>query len=132
MATPPTRWVSIDPATATVVEEGETDDGEPVVTWTYADYRLIDGVPLPFHITIDYLRPHVAVKIAVDKYEVNPPLRDDQFQPPPGQSSSQPPPYKTAGLPFCLLPFAFCLLPSHHARPFVFAFCLCLLSCSRR
>ena len=82
------------------------------MTWTYADYRLIDGVPLPFHITIDYLRPHVAVKIAVDKYEVNPPLRDDQFQPPPGQSSSLEPPYKTAGLPFCLLPFAFCLLPS--------------------
>ena len=36
------------------------------MTWTYADYRLIDGVPLPFHITIDYLRPHVAVKIAVE------------------------------------------------------------------
>jgi hypothetical protein len=131
--TPPTRWVTINPANATLVEEGETDDGEPVVTWTYADYRLIDGVPLPFHITIDYLRPHVTVVIAVDKYEVNPPLRDDQFQPPSSQSSSLAPPYKTAGFPFCLLPFAFCLLPFRHRASGESPFCLlssafCLLS----
>jgi hypothetical protein len=87
--TPPTRWVSIDPSTATLSAEGETGDGEPLVTWAYTDYRLVDGQPLPFHIRIEYLRPKVSVDIIVKRYEVNPPLRDDQFQPPPGAAAQE-------------------------------------------
>ena len=84
---PPTRWVSIDPTTATLTAEGETVDGEPLVTWAYTDYRLVDGQPLPYQIRIEYLRSKVTVDIIVDRYEVNPPLRDDQFQPPRGAAA---------------------------------------------
>ncbi|MBX3024711.1 hypothetical protein KF840_07360 [bacterium] len=90
---PPTRWVAIDPATATLGAEGETVDGEPLVTWAYSDYRLVDGQPLPFRIRIDYPRANVTVDIAVERYEVNPPLRDDQFVPPPQEdrAAARPP-----------------------------------------
>lgn len=91
--TPPTRWVAIDPVTATLSAEGETIDGEPLATWAYADYRLVDGQPLPFQIRIDYPRPKVTVDITVERYEVNPPLRDDQFAPPrqEGRAAGRPP-----------------------------------------
>ncbi len=107
--TPPNRWVSIDAATATVRAEGELQDGIPVVTWTYADYRVVDGTPLPFRIGIAYPRLQVTVSITVTRYEVNPALRDDQFAPPPAQTSSIP-------LVFGLVPCAVCLLPRGAAR----------------
>ena len=96
---PPTRWVAIDRATATVSAESELEDGQPLVTRSYGDYRVVDDLPLPYRIRIDYPRQQVTVEITVSRYEVNPPLRDEQFAPP--EQSSIP-------LAFCLLPLAFC------------------------
>lgn len=79
---PPTRWLSIDRATATVSADAELVDGQTAVTRGYADYRLVDGLPLPYRIRIDYPPQQVGVDITVGRYEVDPPLRDDQFQPP--------------------------------------------------
>ncbi|MFN8641023.1 MAG: hypothetical protein U0802_04950 [Candidatus Binatia bacterium] len=84
---PPTRWVSVDPASATIAAEGVLADGRTVVTRRYADYRTVDGVPLPFRIRIDYPLEPVFVDITVGRYELNPPLRDAQFQPPAGAAS---------------------------------------------
>ena len=84
---PPTRWVSVDPATATVRAEAALEDGRPVVTRSYGDYRLVDGVPLPFRIRIEYPVEQVTVEIAISRYELNPPLRDEQFQPPAAEAS---------------------------------------------
>lgn len=79
---PPARWVSVDATTATVRAEAALEDGRAAVTRSYGDYRLVDGVPLPFRIRIDYPREQVTVDIAIGRYELNPPLRDDLFQPP--------------------------------------------------
>jgi len=81
---PPSRWLSIDPATATVRAEAELANGRAVVSRRYDDYRVVDGVPLPFRIVIDYPQQEVTVDIAVSRYELNPPLGDDLFAPPPG------------------------------------------------
>lgn len=76
---PPTRWVEVDPTTATIRAEGVVDAGQPLVTRTYADYRDVDGIPLPYRIRVDYPAERVTVEIAVERYELNPALRDDQF-----------------------------------------------------
>jgi hypothetical protein len=80
--TPATRWIVIDRATGTLESETEVENGAPAVRRTYGDYRLVDGVPLPYRIVVEYPPRHLRVDIAVTRYEVNPPLRDDQFAPP--------------------------------------------------
>jgi hypothetical protein len=82
--TPPTRWLSLDPATATVSGEAELANGRAVVSRSYSDYRQVDGVPLPFRIRIDLPQQQVTVDITVSRYELNPPLGDELFAPPPG------------------------------------------------
>ena len=84
---PPTRWVTVDPGSATIAAEGVLEDGRAVVTRQYADYRLVDGVPLPFRIRIEYPLERVSVDITIDRYELNAPLRDEQFRPPAGAAS---------------------------------------------
>lgn len=81
---PPSRWLAIDPATATVAAEAELANGRAVVSRSYGDYRDVGGVPLPFRIRIDYPQQQVTVEIRVSRYELNPPLGDDLFAPPPG------------------------------------------------
>lgn len=81
---PPSRWLSVDPATATVRAEAELANGRAVVSRRYDDYRMVDGVPLPFRIVIDYPQQEVTVEITVSRYELNPSLGDDLFAPPPG------------------------------------------------
>jgi hypothetical protein len=63
------------------VESAAIGDRNGVVI-TYADERLVDGVPLPFTIVIHFW-DDVVVTVSVDRYEVNPQLADDIFQPPP-------------------------------------------------
>ena len=88
--TPPTRWVAIDRATATVSAEAELENGQPLVTRSYGDYRVVDDLPLPYRIRIDYPRQQVSVDITVTRYELNPPLRDEQFAPPAQFSCTNP------------------------------------------
>ena len=79
---PPTRWVIVDRATATLLSETELENGTPIATRSYGDYRDVAGTPLPYRIRIEYPQKQVSVDIAVTKYELNPTLRDDQFTPP--------------------------------------------------
>ena len=73
------RRATIDPATATVTEEVAFADGEPQVTMALSDYRVVDGVPLPFHIRLTHPRTGASTEIRVRSYAVNPDLEDRLF-----------------------------------------------------
>jgi hypothetical protein len=79
---PPTRWLVVDRATATLLSETELANGTPVATRSYGDYRDVAGTPLPYRIRIEYPQKQASVDITVTTYELNPALRDDQFAPP--------------------------------------------------
>lgn len=79
---PATRWLIIDRPTGTLLSETELENAAPSVVRSYGDYRAVDGVPLPYRIRVDYPPQHVSVDIIISRYELNPPLRDDQFAPP--------------------------------------------------
>jgi hypothetical protein len=61
-----------------------TADGVASIT-RYDDYRSVDGAYLPFRILIHDIRPgsEKTVDVAIERYEVNPVLRDDVFLPAP-------------------------------------------------
>jgi hypothetical protein len=79
--------VSVDAATATIRAEAALEDGRAVVSRSFGDYRLVDGVPLPYRIRIDYPAEQVTVEIVIGRYELNPPLRDEHFQTPAARPS---------------------------------------------
>jgi outer membrane lipoprotein-sorting protein len=66
-----------------IVEETSYEAGAPRLRIRYADYRAVDAVMLPFRITLEYAQRQQSVDITIDRYEVNPTLSDDLFQPPP-------------------------------------------------
>ncbi|MBI1814003.1 MAG: hypothetical protein HYR72_03415 [Deltaproteobacteria bacterium] len=74
------REIRLDASAATIREETSYEAGQPRMIIGYDDYREIDGVALPFHITMRYPARDLAVDIAVQRYEVNPALRDDLFR----------------------------------------------------
>ena len=65
-----------------ISEETSYQGGVPRLSIHYADYRAVDGVGLPFHITLDYPQWQQSVDITIQRYEVNPTLSDDLFRPP--------------------------------------------------
>ncbi len=64
-----------------ISEETSYEGGAPRMLIHYADYRAVDGVGLPFHITLDFPQRQQSVDIAIERYEVNPMLSDDLFRP---------------------------------------------------
>jgi hypothetical protein len=74
------REIRLDSTAVTIREEISYEAGQPRMVIGYDDYREIDGAELPFHITMQYPGRDLAVDIAVQRYEVNPTLRDDLFQ----------------------------------------------------
>jgi hypothetical protein len=73
-----------------IVEETSYEAELSRLSIRYADYRQVDGVVLPFHITLDYPQRRQSVEIRIDRYEVNPTLSDELFQPPPHASTPSP------------------------------------------
>jgi len=73
-----------------IVEETSYDGGTPRMVIRYADYRDVDGTPLPFRIDLSYPQRQQSVDIAIQRYEVNPTLGDALFLPAPGSRSLTP------------------------------------------
>lgn len=65
-----------------IVEEVSYDGATPRLIIRYADYRPVEGVALPFRITLEYPQRQQRVDISIDSYEVNPQLAPALFQPP--------------------------------------------------
>jgi hypothetical protein len=78
------RSLRLDRRNATITEETSYDDGEPRLTIRYADYREVGGRPLPLRVVMTYPARRLKVEIQIRAYEVNPELRDELFEPPPG------------------------------------------------
>ncbi len=75
------RRVDIDPNAGTIRNETSFEAGRPRMVLRYGDYRSIDAAPLPFHVAMVYPERNLSVDIAISKYDVNPKLSDDLFQP---------------------------------------------------
>lgn len=73
------RRMTIDPGTATVAHEVYFADGKPRVSTDLSDYRLVDGVALPFSIVLTYPERDLTMRVEVRSYEVNPVLDDRLF-----------------------------------------------------
>ena len=80
----PARFLLIRSADAAIVEERRFAQGHPSATIRSNDYRLTDGVLLPFRLTMSYAGDaRLSVTVAIDRYDVNPPLADELFLPAP-------------------------------------------------
>lgn len=64
-----------------IIEEASYDGGAQRMLIRYADYRTVDGMSLPYRITLEYPQRRQAVDITVDRYEVNPVLAEELFRP---------------------------------------------------
>ncbi len=84
------RLLAVDPETATLRAAHDWFDGQPVLSRTYDDYRLVGTVPLPYRLSLHAAQATVEVRI--DAYELDPPLGADAFRPPPGAVPLPPPP----------------------------------------
>ena len=80
------RYEYIDVATHDRLrtESTRTMQGHPVrLDLTFGDYRTVSGMRFPGSVEIAAEGRPQTLRIVVDKVEVNPPLGDDRFQPPP-------------------------------------------------
>jgi len=76
------RSFRLDAASATIVAETSWRDGEPRLELRYADYRPTAGTLLPWRISLAYPDRAVTLAIEIERYEVNPALPAELFQPP--------------------------------------------------
>ncbi len=73
------REIRIACATATVDSETSFADGAPRAVMSFADYRMVEGIPLPFAIELRAPQKGVTLDIALRSYEINPALDDGLF-----------------------------------------------------
>jgi hypothetical protein len=72
-------WIERD--TATIREEVSYVDNQPQLAMRFADYRVVENMPMPFRIELHYSARGVVVEITVRATEVNPQLDAALFQP---------------------------------------------------
>ena len=79
-----TAWVDAESAQLVRTEAVRQVRGRPVrIETTFGDYRKTAGILFPHLVEVRAAgRPQV-LKIVVDKVDVNPPLADARFTPPP-------------------------------------------------
>ena len=65
-----------------VDHEMDTPEGKRTETTRYSDFRLVDGMPLAFHIVTGIRYSHDARIIQIDEVQLNPAIPDRDFQPP--------------------------------------------------
>ncbi len=75
------RQIRIDAQTGTIREEASYADGQPRMVIFYDDYRDVDESSLPYRIRLLYPAQNLQLDIAIQRYEVNPRLGDELFQP---------------------------------------------------
>ena len=73
------REVRIAGATGTVTRETSFDGDQPRAILQFDDYRVVDGLPVPFAIELRLPDRGVTVLIALRTYEINPLLADALF-----------------------------------------------------
>ncbi len=73
------REIRIARATATVSQEISFAGDVPRVVMTFAEYRTVEGIPLPFAIELRAPARHVTMQIALRSYDLNPVLADTLF-----------------------------------------------------
>jgi outer membrane lipoprotein-sorting protein len=80
------RYEYIDVATHDRLrtESTRTMQGHPVrLTMTFGDYHVVSGLRFPGKVEIAAEGRPQTLRLVVEKVEINPPLSDDRFQPPP-------------------------------------------------
>lgn len=75
------RRLTVHNPAATIRDETSYESDRPRLITRYDDYRVTDGLPLPYQIIMQYPGHDVAVEITIQRYEVNPTLADELFQP---------------------------------------------------
>jgi outer membrane biogenesis lipoprotein LolB len=75
------RQMHIDAETVTIRDETTYEGDEPRMVIRYDDYRSVGDMALPYHVVLRYPGQHVALDVAIHRYEVNPVLADDLFRP---------------------------------------------------
>jgi len=78
------RWqmLVLDPTSTFIREEVSYDDAAPRLTLRYEDYQPTNGTWLPRRIVLASPQHAVSLDIVVERYEINPDLSADLFQPP--------------------------------------------------
>ena len=78
------RWrrLVLDPASTFIRDEISYGDAALLLTLRYEDYQPTDGIWLPRRIILASPRSSVSLDIVVERYEINPDLPADLFQPP--------------------------------------------------
>jgi hypothetical protein len=75
------RQIHIDARAGTILDETSYEGDRPRMVIRYDDYRSVGDVDLPFRIALRYPGRHLALDIAIQRYDANPVLADDLFQP---------------------------------------------------
>jgi hypothetical protein len=72
----------LDPTSTFIREEVSYDDATPRLMLRYGDYQPTNGIWLPRRIVLASPHHAVSLDIVVERYEINPDLSADLFQPP--------------------------------------------------
>jgi outer membrane biogenesis lipoprotein LolB len=75
------RRIIMVPEPATIARETSYQAGREHMVITYGDYRRAEETELPYRIELQYPAQQLRIDISVQRYEVNPVLADDLFQP---------------------------------------------------
>jgi hypothetical protein len=75
------RQIHIDARAGTILDETSYEGDRPRMVIRYDDYRSVGDTSLPYHIALRYPGQHLMLDVAIRRYEVNPALADDLFQP---------------------------------------------------
>jgi outer membrane lipoprotein-sorting protein len=73
------REIRIARAAGTVSRETSFDGDQPRASLQFDDYRVVDGLPLPFAIELRSPARNLTVQITLRSYDVNPALADALF-----------------------------------------------------
>ena len=77
-----------------VEHELDTEEGKRTETTRYSDFRLVDGLPLAFHMVTGIRYSHDARIIQIDEVQLNPAIPDRDFAPPAKAAIQAPAPAK--------------------------------------
>jgi hypothetical protein len=75
------RQIHVDAHAGTILDETSYESEQPRLVIRYDDYRSVGDASLPYHIALRYPGQHLMLDVAIQRYEVNPALADDLFQP---------------------------------------------------
>ncbi|HVO28227.1 MAG TPA: DUF4292 domain-containing protein [Candidatus Margulisiibacteriota bacterium] len=82
------RLMRIQTSTGRVEQRVRMQSGQAELVMEFADYRRVEGVELPFNISLTYPAKEMHLDITVRSYEVNPSLPDSLFDVPAASGAS--------------------------------------------